>query len=526
MPPALTLDEWHDMTYLQNYLSGDWQPQSAQSNKLLDPISGEHIASVGGAADGLPQGFAFAREHGGASLRAMSYRQRADMLAAIGKVLQANKEDYYAISQSNSGTTRNDSAVDIEGAGFTLSYYAKLGGAIDTNVLMDGDAAVLSKDQMFQSQHILSPVRGLALLINAFNFPAWGFWEKAAPALLSGVPVVIKPATVTAWLTHRMVADVIAANILPPGALSIVCGSAAGLLDALQAFDLLSFTGSASTAGVLRAHPAVAQHSVRVNIEADSLNASILGPDAAPGTESFDLFVRELVREMTIKSGQRCTAIRRALVPQHYYDAVAEAVGAQLAKVRVGNPRNEEVTMGSLVSRDQYDGVRAGIAHLSAEAQLLHDGTQQAMLDIDPAIASCVAPTLFGLRDGEQAALVHDHEVFGPVSTLLGYRDGDHAFALARRGLGSLVVSAFSGDDAFLANAARELGSAHGRVHLVSPAVGKTQTGHGNVMPASTHGGPGRAGGGEELGGLRALNFYHRRSAVQGPASVLQALRA
>jgi 3,4-dehydroadipyl-CoA semialdehyde dehydrogenase len=526
LPRAWSLDEWHDMTYLQNYLSASWQPQSGPDNRLLDPVTGEHIASVGGVADGVPQGFTFARESGGVALRALSYRQRAEMLGAIGKVLQANKEAYYAISQSNSGTTKNDSAVDIEGAGYTLSYYARLGGAIASNVLMDGEPVVLSKDQLFQSQHILTPIHGLALFINAFNFPAWGFWEKAAPALLSGVPVVIKPATVTAWLTHRMVADVIAAGILPPGALSIVCGSAAGLLDALQPFDVLSFTGSAATAGILRSHPAVAQHSVRVNIEADSLNASILGPDAAPGTESFDLFVRELAREMTTKSGQRCTAIRRALVPEKYYDAVAQAVGAQLAKVRVGNPRSEEVSMGSLVGRDQYDSVCEGIARLSAEAQVLHDGSRQPLIDADAAIASCASPTLLGLRDGDQARLVHDHEVFGPVSTLLGYRDGDHAFALARRGLGSLVVSAFSADDTFLATAARELGSAHGRVHLVSPAVGKTQTGHGNVMPASTHGGPGRAGGGEELGGLRALNFYHRRSAVQGPASVLQALAA
>lgn len=514
------------MTYLQNYLSAAWQPQSSHTGKLLDPVTGEQLAVVGRTADGIVQGFDFARANGGAALRELNYRQRADMLVAIGKVLQANKEDYYAISLRNSGTTKNDSAVDIEGASYTLSYYAKLGSTLEKTLLVDGDAAILSKDQLFQSQHILTPTRGLALFINAFNFPAWGFWEKAAPALLSGVPVVIKPATVTAWLTHRMVADVIAAGILPPGALSMVCGSSFGLLDALQPFDVLSFTGSANTASLLRSHAAVVQNSVRVNIEADSLNASILGPDAAPGTESFDLFVRELAREMTTKSGQRCTAIRRALVPEQYYDAVAEAVSAQLTKTRVGNPRNEEVTMGSLVSREQYSDVRAGIVQLAGEAQILHDGDRQPLIDIDPGVASCVAPTLLGVRHGDQAQLVHDHEVFGPVSTLLGYRDRDHAFAMVRRGLGSLVVSAFSADDVFLASAARELGSAHGRVHLVSPAVAKTQTGHGNVMPASIHGGPGRAGGGEELGGLRGLNFYHRRTAVQGPASALQTLLA
>ena len=321
-------------------------------------------------------------------------------------------------------------------------------------------------------------------------------------------------------------ADVIAAGILPAGALSIVCGSSAGLLDALQPFDVLSFTGSADTAALIRAHPAVARHSVRANIKADSLNSAILGVDGAPGTAVFDLYVNELVREMTIKSGQRCTAIRRAVVPARYFDAVAEAVGAKLAQISVDNPRNPEVRMGSLVSREQRDHVQAGIAKLATEAAILYDGSKQAVIDADPAVAACLAPTLPGVRDAEQGALVHQHEVFGPVSTLLGYRDTAHAMSLAHRGLGSLVVSVFSDDHRWMAQAGCELAGSHGRVHMVSSDVGKTQTGHGNVMPASIHGGPGRAGGGEELGGLRTLGFYHRRAALQGSSATLQQLAA
>jgi len=514
-------------TFLHNYLSGIWQPETNGVNILRDPLTGQHIAVAGGRAEGLEAGFDFARTQGAAALQAMSYGQRAAMLSEVMKVLQANRDAYYEISLANSGTTQADSAVDIEGAAFTLNYYAKAGAALgDARTLLDGNATSLSKDQLFQSQHILTPVRGLALFINAFNFPAWGLWEKAAPALLSGVPVVIKPATVTAWLTQRMVADVIAAGVLPRGALSIVCGSSAGLLDSLKSFDVLSFTGSADTAAQIRSHPAIVRHSVRSNIEADSLNSSILGEDAAPGTLAFDLYVKELVREMTTKSGQRCTAIRRALVPARYFNAVAEAVAAKLAQVTVGNPRNAEVRMGSLVSREQYDSVQQGIATLATEASVVHDGRKQTLIDADEDVTACVAPTLLGVADADQASLVHDHEVFGPVSTLLGYRDAEHAIALAHRGLGSLVTSVFSADEAWLARAACALAGSHGRVHTVTPEVAKSQTGHGNVMPASIHGGPGRAGGGEELGGLRGLGFYHRRSALQGSAATLQQLAA
>ena len=511
-------------TFLNNYLAGQWQTNAAAVHTLRDPVTGETLAATGGAAQGLAEGFAFARNEGARALQAMTYGQRAAMLADALKVLQAKRDDYYAISLANSGTTKADSGVDVDGGLFTLGYYAKLGAAFgEARTLTDGAAAVMSKDQLFQSQHIMVPVKGLALFINAFNFPSWGLWEKAAPALLSGVPVVVKPGTVTAWLTHRMVADVIDAGVFPAGALSIVCGSSTGLLDALTPFDVLSFTGSADTAAAIRSHAALARHSVRVNIEADSLNSTILGEDAQPGDTVFNLFVDNLVRDMTIKSGQRCTAPRRALVPKQLFHAVAEAAAGKLAAVRVGNPRNAEVNMGALVSRAQYDSVQEGLALLKTEGSMLFDGGTQPLLDADQQSA-CVAPTLFGMRDADSVRLVHEHEVFGPVSSLLGYRDTAHAIELAHRGMGSLVASVYSADSAQMANTARELAASHGRVHLVSPDVAKTHTGHGNVMPASNHGGPGRAGGGEELGGLRALNFYHRRSAIQASSAVLTEL--
>ncbi|HRH06882.1 MAG TPA: 3,4-dehydroadipyl-CoA semialdehyde dehydrogenase, partial [Burkholderiaceae bacterium] len=356
----------------------------------------------------------------------------------------------------------------------------------------------------------LTPTRGVALFINAFNFPSWGLWEKAAPALLSGVPVIVKPATATAWLTQRMVKDVVDTGIFPLGALSVVCGSSAGLMDALQPFDVVSFTGSAETAAVIRSHPAVVQKSVRVNIEADSVNSALLLPDAIPGSEAFDLFAKEVAREMTVKSGQKCTAIRRALVPEAHYQAAAAAIQARLAKTVVGNPRNETVRMGALVNRAQLHTVQEGLQYLKAQTEVLHDGTTQTLVDADPALACCVGPTLLGTRSAQgsdDADRVHDTEVFGPVATLVAYRDTAHALSLIRRGQGSLVCSLYGSDAKALADIAMELADSHGRVHVISPDVAALQTGHGNVMPQSLHGGPGRAGGGEELGGIRALNF-------------------
>ena len=514
---------------LQNYFAGRWQSGSGTGTTLTDPILGTELVRVDATGLDLAAGFHFAREQGGAALRALTYRQRADMLGKALKVMQANRDAYYDIATANSGTVKNDTAVDVDGGLFTLGTYAKMGETLgDRHTLLDGEPARLGKDPLFQSQHLLSPTRGIALFINAFNFPAWGLWEKAAPALLSGVPVIVKPATATAWLTHRMVKDVIDAGVFPPGALSIVCGSAYGLMDQLHPFDVVSFTGSAETAAIIRSHPAVTRRSVRVNIEADSVNSALLLPGHASGSETFDLFVKEVTREMTVKSGQKCTAIRRIFVPEALYSDVAQALSARLSKTVVGNPRNETVRMGAVVNATQMKAVREGLAYLRQQTEVLHDGASHALVDADPLIACCVGPTLLGTGSADQsdnADRVHDTEVFGPVATLIPYRspsnDLSHALSLIRRGQGSLVCSLYGSEPLALAKAALELADSHGRVHVISPDVGALHTGHGNVMPQSLHGGPGRAGGGEELGGLRALNFYHRRSAIQASTAVL-----
>jgi 3,4-dehydroadipyl-CoA semialdehyde dehydrogenase len=513
---------------LLNYLGGRWVAGTGAGTPLLDPVLGSELARVDATGLDLPAGFAFAREQGGAALRALGYRERGDLLAGVAKLLQSRRDAYFEMACANSGTVKNDSAIDIDGAVYTVSTYAKLAATLGTRpFLPDGDAVRLGRDDTFQSRHVLVPARGLALFINAFNFPAWGLWEKAAPALLSGVPVVLKPATATAWLAQQMVKDVIDAGVLPAGALSVVCGSAHGLLDALQPLDLVSFTGSAATGALVRSNAAVAQHSVRVNIEADSLNAAWLLEGEAPGSAAFELLVKEVAREITVKSGQKCTAIRRVLVPEALYGAAAEAISARLATTTVGNPRNVGVRMGALANRAQLASVQQGLAQLRQQAEVLHEGARHALVDADPVVACCVGPTLLGTRDAagaDAAGIVHDTEVFGPVATLVPYRSSAHALQLIRRGQGSLVASVYGSDAPALAAAALELAAHHGRVHVVSPDVAGSHTGHGNVMPQSLHGGPGRAGGGEELGGLRALNFYHRRAAVQAGSAVLEAL--
>ena len=511
---------------LPNFFAGRWQTGTDTGTPLFDPVLGIELTRVSNAGIDLAEGFAFARQQGGAALRALSYGQRAALLNQIVAVLQANRDAYYEIATANSGTVTKDSAVDIDGAIFTLGYYAKQGAALgDATLLLDGERIRMAKDPAFQTQHIQVPTQGVALFINAFNFPSWGLWEKAAPALLSGVPVIVKPATATAWLTQRMVKDVVDAGILPAGALSVICGSSAGLMDQLQPFDVVSFTGSADTARIIRSHRAVSELSVRCNIEADSLNSALLAPTATADSAAFQLLVNEVVREMTVKSGQKCTAIRRIFVPRALYRTTAEAISAKLAKVTVGNPRNETVRMGALVSLEQKASVLAGLAQLKTEATVVFDGNTGVWVDAG-ASSACVAPVLLGTEQAATAQVLHAVEVFGPVATLMPYDSINEAYAMVRRGEGSLVCSVYSEDPAFTAQAAVELASSHGRVHAISPDVATLHSGHGNVMPMSLHGGPGRAGGGEELGGLRALNFYHRRSAVQGTSLALDQIAA
>ena len=510
---------------LPNWISGQWQLGQGSGTALFDPVKGNALVRVDATGLDLPNAFRFAREVGGAALRNMTYAQRATMLGEIGQVLQANRDAYYEISTANSGTVKNDTAVDVDGGMFTLGLYAKLGSTLgDQRFLLDGDAARLGKDPLFQSQHVMTPRHGVALFINAFNFPSWGLWEKAGPALLSGMPIIVKPATATAWLTQRMVQDVIDAGVVPPGAISIICGSSNGLLEQLQAFDVVSFTGSAQTAQIIRSHPNVVRHSVRTNIEADSINSALLMQGHDADSAAFDLLVKEVAREMTVKSGQKCTAIRRIFVPVDLMDAAAQAISARLAKTTVGDPRVEGVRMGAVVSRAQKQAVLDGIGQLSQVADTVFDGGQQPLVEAGPE-SCCIAPTLLAARDAHANAL-HDTEVFGPVATLVPYSSEAEARDLIQRGQGSLVASVYGEDAVSLAHMAIALAPFHGRVHVLSPDVAAMNTGHGNVMPQSLHGGPGRAGGGEELGGLRALNFYHQRSAIQASTESLNRLNA
>ncbi len=448
------------------------------------------------------------------------------MLAKIADALAANRDEYFRLSLLNLGANQADASFDVDGAIYTMKYYAKIGRALaEGKMLKEGAVIPLSKGNAFVGQHFLMPAKGAAVFINAFNFPAWGFCEKAAPALLSGVPVVVKPASPTAWLTHRMVEDIVKADILPPGAISIICGSARDLLGHVREEDIVSFTGSADTAARVRSHTNILRRSVRVNIEADSINSAILGPDCVPGTDLFDLLIKEVVREMTLKAGQKCTTIRRVLVPRELLKAFGDAVTARLSSMKVGNPRNPEAKVGPVVNKAQQSTCLEGLAKLKEECDVLFGGDKNFQpIDADLQKSAFVQPALLSCREGLDAKYVHDVEVFGPVATLVAYDGLQDLVAVTRRGLGSLVASVFSNDANFTRETILGIGDLHGRVLAVNSAVGGQHTGHGNVVPSCLHGGPGRAGGGEELAGLRALLLYHRRFVVQGPADCIAEL--
>jgi 3,4-dehydroadipyl-CoA semialdehyde dehydrogenase len=502
---------------LTSYLAGASVAGTGAGTALLDPVSGVEVARASSTGLDLAAGFHYARTVGGPALRALTFKERATALGRIADLLAGSKDRWFSIARSNSGNTRADAAIDIEGAIGTLKYFAKIGAELGAaTYLRDGDPIRLARDANFQGLHIGVPLEGIALHINAFNFPSWGLWEKAAVALLAGMPVIAKPATTTALLAAEMAGAVIDAQILPNGSLSLIAGPAGDLLDHVRPGDAIAFTGSAETAQTLRAHPRVRAGGVRFNVEADSLNAAILGPGNPPGSATFDAFVREVAREMTTKAGQKCTAIRRVIVPEELADDAGAAIASLLAATIVGDPGDDAVTMGPVVSQSQRDAVDAGLARLAECTTVVYRMP-------DEATGRFVSPTLLRAPDNS-APLIHELEIFGPVATIITYRDASEALALARRGGGSLAVSVFSENTTFLAEAARVLAPSHGRVMLVDASVATTHTGHGIVLPALIHGGPGRAGGGEELGGLRGLSFYSQWSAVQGSSAVLTAI--
>jgi 3,4-dehydroadipyl-CoA semialdehyde dehydrogenase len=513
---------------LESYVEGAWKKGSGVGRDFVNPTSGEVLGQVDATGIDAKAALAFARETGGAELQALTFEERGGLLRAVADCLTANREAYAEIARRNSGNTALDAAIDIDGAIGTLKVYARYAKGLGAaRSVLEPGREQLARDEVFFAQHLWTTRPGVALHINAFNFPAWGLWEKAAVALLAGVPAVAKPASATAWLSHQMLRDVVEAKVLPKGALSLVCGTGEELLEALQPFDHLAFTGSSDTAQSLRKHPQVMAAAPRITIEADSVNATLLGPDAKPGDAVFDLMVREVVKALTVKAGQLCTNIRRVLVAAETLPALQEAVAAKLAGVEVGDPADESVRMGPLINKRQQHAALSGLSQLSGETDVVCGG------DLPPSLkggdrekGAFLAPTLLVCAEPGSAKAVFETEVFGPAATLIPYRDEAEALDLVRRSGGSLVASLFTADPDFAKRATLGLAPYHGRVLVVDETVGKNHTGHSIVMPQCVHGGPGRAGNGEELGGLRGLSFYMQRSAIQGSPALLDALAA
>jgi oxepin-CoA hydrolase/3-oxo-5,6-dehydrosuberyl-CoA semialdehyde dehydrogenase len=509
---------------LQSWTRGHWWAGQGPGTEVRDAVTGEPVATVSSAGLDAGATVAYGREVGGTGLRSSGFTERAGMVKQLALALKERRDELVQLS-ARTGATAADASVDVDGGiGTALVFAGKAKQLPPGNVLPEGDAEPLGRAGTFAGQHLLTPLRGVAVEINAFNFPVWGMLEKLAPALIAGVPTIVKPATQTSYVTAHAVQIMADTGLLPEGALQLVCGSLGDLLDHLGGQDLVSFTGSADTAGLLRTHAAVTARSVRFNAEADSLNGSVLGPDAVPGTPEFELFADALVHEMTCKAGQRCTAIRRALVPEPLLDQVADAVSARLAKVVVGAPGADGVTMGALVGREQRDDVLAAVQRLRGAASVVTGGSAASdVVGADPEVGAFMAPTLLRCDDASRPE-PHAVEAFGPVATLIGYRDPAHAVELLARGEGSLVCSVVSHDDDVVREVVLGAAAHHGRVLVLDRDDADESTGHGTPMPQLVHGGPGRAGGGEEEGGLRAVAHHLQRSAVQASPRVLELL--
>ncbi|MDD0815590.1 phenylacetic acid degradation bifunctional protein PaaZ [Curvibacter sp. HBC28] len=511
---------------LQSFIGGRWIGQQAAS-ALHSAVNGATVAHTHAEAIDFGEAVHFARRTGVPGLMALDFQERAARLKALAKYLNEHKESLYAIS-AHTGATRADSWVDIEGGSGTLFAYAAMGsGELPSgNLIHEGPAQSLGKKGAFAGTHILVPRGGLAVHINAFNFPVWGLLEKFAPTFLAGMPCIGKPATATSYLTEALVRLIDQSGILPAGALQLVIGGTGDLLDRLEGPDVVTFTGSADTAARLRVNANLVRHSIPFNAEADSLNCSILAPDVTPDDEEFELFIKEVAREMTVKAGQKCTAIRRAIVPRQHLDAVAERLSARLAKTVVGDPALEAVRMGALASQAQQADVAERVALLRQGAELVHGGgtADFAPLGEGSEQGAFFQPTLLLSRQPLSHDAVHDIEAFGPVSTLMPYDGLDEALQLAARGKGSLVGSLVTKDPATAARVIPVVAAHHGRLLVLDREAATESTGHGSPLPMLKHGGPGRAGGGEELGGIRAVKHYLQRAALQGSPTMLAAI--
>lgn len=507
---------------LQNYAQGQWVEGSGKEKPLFDAITGEQIATASSEGLDFAAMMDYARKVGGPALRKMTFQERGLMLKSLALHLISLKAKYYEVS-AKTGATKVDSWIDIEGGIGNLFANASLRRQFpDEPFYVDGETAPLSKNGTFIGHHIMVPKQGVAIHINAFNFPIWGMLEKIAVNLMAGVPAIVKPATLTSFLTEAMVKDIIDSKILPEGALQLICGSANGILDHVTNQDVVTFTGSASTGKMLKAHPRLLEEAVPFNMEADSLNASILGEDAVPGTEEFDLFIKEVQREMTVKAGQKCTAVRRIIVPEKLVEDVQIALGKRLAQTVIGNPAVEGVRMGSLAGLEQVKEVKEKVAQLSASQKIVFgDIDNFEVIGADKSKGAFLSPILFLNENPFTNTDCHNIEAFGPVSTIIPYKTLDEAIELANMGKGSLVCSIVTNDDKIAKEFVMGAACMHGRILILNAACAKESTGHGSPMPLLTHGGPGRAGGGEEMGGKRGILHYLQRTAIQGSPTMI-----
>jgi oxepin-CoA hydrolase / 3-oxo-5,6-dehydrosuberyl-CoA semialdehyde dehydrogenase len=508
---------------LLNYAAGEWVEGAGRFTTLYHAVTGVPVAEASSEGLDFQAMVDYARRVGGPALRKMTFHERALMLKAMAQYLTTRKDDFYRVSAAT-GATKGDSWIDIDGGIGTFFVYASKGRRELPNetFYVDGATEALSKGGTFVGRHVCVPLEGVAVHINAFNFPVWGMMEKLAPALLAGVPAIVKPATLTSYLTETVFRSMIESGIFPEGAIQLICGSAGDLLDHLDAQCAVAFTGSADTARLLRAKPSILDQNVRFNTEADSLNFSMLGPDATPGNEEFDLFVKEVVKEMTAKAGQKCTAIRRTLVPESLVEPVMQALVKRLEGVRVGDPAIEGVRMGPLAGRSQVGEVRRSVDAIARQTErVFGDPESFAVVGGDRERGAFFPTLLFYSKDPLASSAPHEVEAFGPVNTVMPYRSIGDAIELAKLGKGSLVGSLFTADDSVARDVVLGTASHHGRLMLVNRHSAKESTGHGSPLPHLVHGGPGRAGGGEEMGGVRGVLHYMQRTALQGSPTTL-----
>jgi oxepin-CoA hydrolase/3-oxo-5,6-dehydrosuberyl-CoA semialdehyde dehydrogenase len=512
------------MTLLRSYVQGGWHTAPDEGRPLHDAVTGQEISRLSSTGVDFAAALEHGRRVGGPALRALTFHQRAGLLKALSGHLREHREQLYATS-ARTGATLGDSKFDIDGGIGVLAAYASRGRRELPNdtVYVEGPVEPLGRGGTFVGQHVCTPLHGVAVQVNAFNFPVWGPLEKLAPAFLAGVPSLVKPASPTAFLTAELIELIVGSGLLPEGTLQFVAGGVGDLFDHLTEQDSVSFTGSAATAAKLRTHPVIVNRGVRFTAEADSLNLSILGPDAGPGSAGFDLFVKGVVAEMTVKAGQKCTAIRRAFVPEQHLDAVVEAISARLAKTVVGAPDAEGVRMGALASLEQREEVRRSVKALADAGRIAFgDAEKVEVVGADAERGAFVSPILL-VADPERAE-PHEVEAFGPVSTVMPYTSTEQVIALAARGQGSLVGSVVTGDTAFARDVVLGVAPWHGRLLVLNERDAKESTGHGSPLPALVHGGPGRAGGGEEMGGIRGVLHHMQRTAVQADPDTLTAI--